>query len=112
MIRDIGKAGEDFFSGLCSQSGITTNKAYYDRTGWDYLVEIPNEYTNDEISFENYPFPYKCFVQVKSSDNSPGRWSIKLSNWRHLILTELPSFYLVYEFDNNPIPQRLFLYHI
>lgn len=112
MSRDIGKAGEDFFSGLCSQSGITTNKAYYDKTGWDYLVEIPNENINDKISFDNYPFPCKCLVQVKSSDNNPGGWSIKLSNWRHLIFTELPSFYLVFEFDNKPIPQRAYLYHI
>jgi len=112
MCRDIGNAGEKFFASLCDQSGITTNKAYYDKKGWDYLVEIPNENINNNISFDNYPFPYKCLVQVKSSDTNPGKWSIKLSNWRHLILTELPSFYLILEYDNKSIPQRIYLYHI
>ena len=112
--RRVGKLGESTLYQWCAQVGITANKAIDDEQGWDYILEFPlgNSTTNIQIPLDRMPFPIKCLVQVKSTDGTDGKWSIKLSNWIHLINNPLPTFFLVFEFDGADSCQRAFLVHI
>jgi hypothetical protein len=97
-----------------SQRDITVNKAEEDKAGWDFLLEFP--LTDSELPIalplDKAPYPLRCFVQVKSSDNRSGKWQVKLDNWVRLIRNPLPTFFLVLEFDEQDSCQQAYLVHV
>ncbi len=117
MARRLGNRGEKALARWASQLDITISPPDEDLHGWDYLLEFPLEVSNRDQSEEGKPLdkmasPLKCWIQVKSTDGQPGRWSVKLSNWRKLIRNPYPAFFLILEFDNENDCQRAFLVHI
>lgn len=81
--RDVGKLGEKELEVFCSQVGITINKVQEDETGWDHLLEFPlfpNVQPPSNIPIDLSLQPLQCFIQVKATDDRPGRWSVKLDS--------------------------------
>ena len=103
----LGRLGERTVAAWLSQDDIVVNESGDDRTGFDFLVELP---TGD--AREGRGAPFKALLQVKAVDRSRGYIDIKLDNWQRLTRTPLPAFIAVLDFAGEPAPQRAFLVHV
>ncbi|MEQ9266468.1 MAG: hypothetical protein RLN81_14660 [Balneolaceae bacterium] len=108
---DIGTSGEKFFSNWCSKAGITCNKSIEDKEAWDFIIEFDNSNEDSSTFDENKP-RHKCFIQVKSSNDTTSNRSIKLRNWDKMVKDSSPVFILRVEYDNLEDPQRVYLIHV
>lgn len=102
--------GETTFNLWCSQAGLPANGSKIDRTGWDYLVELPFSNSFEPTQLHNPAI--ECKIQVKATDKEKRKLPIKLSNLRHLITSPLPAFFVFIEFDGKDTAQRAFLVHV
>lgn len=109
--RDLGDLGEDALRTWCSQIGITCNKSTKDKEGWDYILEFEGG-EKQSSTIDEKPPRYKCFLQVKASDNSTSNKSISLRNWEKMVNDNHPFFILRVEFDGQINPQRAYLIHV
>jgi len=109
-MRDLGGMGEAALSYWCAQVGITCNKAAIDKTGWDFLVELPLGVRPTTSTAQGDAI--ECKIQVKATNGNLGKLSIKLSNLYRFAITPIPCFVLFIEFDKKDTPQRSYLVHI
>ena len=110
-MRDLGKAGEDFFSGLCAISGMTANKAVSDRNGWDLYVEIDEENMFlDAMSLHEGQVETK--IQVKTTDGKNKFVDVELSNLKKMVTTPVPAFYVLIGYEGGESPAAAYLYHV
>lgn len=109
---DIGKLGERIFSSWCTEAGITCNKSEEDKEAWDFILEFDDPRSNPSSTLdEKYP-GLKCFVQVKSSNNSTSNKQIRLRNWEKMINNSFPVFIVRIEFDKKDKPKEAYLVHV
>ncbi|MDL5601642.1 hypothetical protein QS468_53645 [Bacillus subtilis] len=110
-MRDLGAAGEHYFSAWCAASGMTANKAVSDRNGWDIFVEVDKDVssTNPMLIHEGL---MEIKVQVKSTDKNNKFVDVELSNLRKMATTALPSFYVLLEFNGSETPIQAYLCHV
>lgn len=109
-MRDLGMMGESVFSLWCADAGLTANGSQVDKTGWDYFVEFPFNFSLDADLIHKSPI--ECKVQVKATDDRKGKISVSLSNLRRLITAQMPSFFVFIEFDGKSEPQNGYVVHI
>ena len=109
-MRDIGTMGESVFSLWCAGVGLTANGSQIDKTGWDYYVEFPFNFSLDAHLIHKSPI--ECKVQVKATDDRKGKVSVSLSNLRRLITAQMPSFFIFIEFDGKSEAQNGYLVHV
>lgn len=112
MRRDVGELGEAVLRQWAADTGATANKAYQDRGGWDFIVEIPMPQAESRPLLDQTKPDLQCLVQVKSTDSSRMAVAIKLSNWHRLVSSPLPAFVLLLGFDGRPQPVRAHLVHV
>jgi hypothetical protein len=112
--RDVGEMGEQVLGTWAAEVGVTANKARRDRSGWDYIVELPLANVDGAVRpLDRASAPVQCLVQVKSTDEKrKASWSVKLDNWWRLVTSQLPAFFLVLEFDGESNPRRAYLVHV
>lgn len=110
VMRDIGQMGESTFNLWCAQAGLTANGSKVDRTGWDFFIEFPFAERVDPTQI--HAPALECKVQVKATDKTDRKLSIKLSNLRRLITASMPAFFVFIEFDKKDVAQRAFLVHV
>ncbi len=109
-MRDLGQMGESTFNLWCAQAGLTANGSKVDKTGWDFFVEFPFA---ERVALTQIHAPaLECKVQVKATDKTDRKLSIKLSNLRRLITAPMPAFFVFIEFDKKDVAQRAFLVHV
>ena len=112
--QQLGKLGESTLRLWAHQAGLTVTPAVEDEQGWDFLLEasLP-DLSIDPLhsSYDKRAAPWKYWVQVKSSDGTPRRWSVKLDNWERLVKTPYPAFFLICEFDGQDTCQMAYLVH-
>lgn len=109
-MKDLGQMGECTFNLWCAQAGLTANGSKIDRTGWDFFVEFP---FSERVALAQIHTPaIECKVQVKATDKTDRKLSIKLSNLRRLITAPMPAFFVFIEFDKKDVAQRAFLVHV
>ncbi|WP_063914669.1 hypothetical protein [Pseudomonas sp. p21] len=108
---DIGTSGELYFMALCAGDGITANKSQADKNGWDVLVEVDQDATTLTQQTLHEPV-ITGTVQVKSTRSSSLKVSVTLSNLRKMATSSLPTFYLLMDFTQGPMPSRAFLRHV
>lgn len=110
-MRDLGKAGEKFFSAWCAAAGMTANSSETDRNGWDVLVEIedPSE-GYDPLSMHEGLFETK--IQIKSTDGTKRTIDVELSNLKKMATSTLASFYILLEFNGGESPTKAYLIHV
>lgn len=110
-MRDLGAAGESYFSAWCAASGMTANKSVSDMNGWDMFVEVDSSgNSSDPMLIHEGLMEMK--VQVKSTDKSNKFVNVELSNLRKMVTTALPSFYVLLEFDGGEAPVQAYLCHV
>lgn len=102
--------GEELFSFLCSSVGLIKNKAFEDKTGWDFLVEFPLEVNPDQTQDFSLP-AIECKIQVKASDDQKRKVQIELSNLKRLVFTQMPVFFFFIEFDGELEAQSVYVVH-
>lgn len=110
-MRRIGRMGERFFGIWCDSVNLTANGSEVDETGWDFVVEFPND-SNDRLPRDMMPAPIECKVQVKSTDHRRRGESITLSNLERLVKAKLPAFFCFIEFEGTNEPQAAYLVHV
>ena len=113
--RNLPELGQKAVEYWANQVGISANRSAPDLTGWDVILEFPQ--TTDPpagivLPLDNTPPPIQCLVQVKATDKRRGKVQVKLSNWKRLIQSPLPCFYLVLEFDGQTDCQRAYCVHV
>ena len=111
MSRDVGALGESHFEAWCHHSGLVPNRVTYDKRGWDYDVSFPSQHLAS-IPIDLQPPELCCRVQVKSTDQASDYVTVRLVNWRYLVQSPLPAFFLVLEFDQGSSPARGYLVHV
>lgn len=110
VMKDLGQMGESTFNLWCAQAGLTANGSRVDRTGWDFFVEFPFAERADQTQI--HAPALECKVQIKATDKTDRKLSIKLSNLRRLITASMPAFFVFIEFDKKDVAQRAFLVHV
>lgn len=108
MTVDIGDIGEDFFSSLCSRSGLVHNVSHRDKTGWDHLVEFPLEVSTSIASA--HLAPKSCYVQVKTSKKRPSA-QFKGTNLVRMATSPHPYFIVFIVLDERYEPSELYIKH-
>ena len=108
---DIGTLGEDEFRLLCSHSGLIANASNNDRLGWDFFVEIP-PLTNLNIPLDQQPSLQKALFQIKLTKIITDRVRGKLSAFKYLADTELPSFIAHQMFNAENKIMKIRILHI
>ncbi|MCV4286428.1 hypothetical protein OH708_00775 [Pseudomonas capsici] len=110
-MRDIGTSGEHYFMALCAGDGIVVNKSQSDKNGWDVLVEIDRDIS--ELTQQTLHEPVITgTVQIKSTETKSLKTQVELSNLRKMATSSLPTFYLLVDFSQGPVPTRAFLLHV
>ena len=94
-LRDVGKRGEGILQSWASEEDASLTKTDDDRWGWDFLLEFPIQRTSVGAEPDKEEEVYRCLIQVKSTSSSDRSCQVKMSNWRRLVETPLPAFFLV-----------------
>lgn len=102
---------EDTFSFLCNSIGLIANGSKIDKTGWDFIVEFPENLKNQTLA-DMEPAPLECRIQVKSTDKKERKVQINLKNMNRLVKAPMPSFICLIEFHGKNDPQAIYLTHI
>lgn len=110
-MRDIGTSGEHYFMALCAGDGIAVNKSQSDKNGWDVLVEIDHDASALTQQTLHEPV-ITGTVQIKSTETKFLKTQVELSNLRKMATSSLPTFYLLMDFSQGPVPTRAFLLHV
>jgi len=110
--RNLGELGENTLRVWASQEGATLNKANVDRSGWDFILEFPLDDMGARSEPDKRDEAYQCLIQVKSTDSLDRSPSVKLSNWKRLVETPLPAFFLILHFNGGDTCQSAFLVHV
>lgn len=110
-MRDLGAMGEDTFSFLCNSIGLIANGSKIDKTGWDFIVEFPENLNNQTLA-DMKPAPLECRIQVKSTDKQERKVQINLKNMNRLVKAPMPSFICLIEFHGKNDPLSIYLTHI
>ena len=110
-MRDLGAAGENYFSAWCAASGMTANKSVSDMNGWDVFVEIDQsgDKFDPKLIHEGL---IESKIQIKSTDGSKKSVDVELSNLKKMATSALPSFYVLMEFDGSESPKNAYLLHV
>ena len=74
---DQGELGGHYFVGLCIRAGIDCNKAAWDKTGWDFRVELRFDEQRPTRGLDKDLKPSTFLVQVKTV--VPGKRSVRLN---------------------------------
>jgi len=82
-----------------------------DRTGWDFLIEFPFEYSN-HLPQDLFPAPLEFKIKVKSTKKQIRREYIKLSNLVRLAKAQMPAFFCFIEFDEKNRAKAFYLVHV
>ncbi|MFI5298068.1 MAG: hypothetical protein ACHREM_08215 [Polyangiales bacterium] len=100
---DIGGVGEATFETWTHEVGITPNKAFVDRKGWDYHLVLPRADTKSEESdsLDVRPAELICYVQVKTRRLGTRSVPMALSNWERLTKWPAASFVALLDVDNE-----------
>lgn len=109
-MKDLGQMGESTFTLWCAQAGLTANGSKVDKTGWDFYVEFP--FAGHADPTQIHAPALECKVQVKATDKTDRKLSIKLSNLRRLITAPMPAFFIFIEFGKKDVAQRAFIVHV
>lgn len=110
-MRDLGAAGENYFSAWCAAAGMTANKSVSDMNGWDVFVEIDNNKNNNDLE-KIHEGLVETKIQIKSTDGNKKWVDVELSNLKKMATTTLPSFYVLMEFDKGDTPTNAYLLHV
>lgn len=109
-MRDLGVLGEVAFSQMCAEVGLINNGSQIDKTGWDFYVECSD--LPIPTTTELHKTPLECKVQVKATDKSTKKVSIKLTNLRRMATANMPTFFLFLEFSGKEKAQCAYLVHV
>lgn len=109
-MRDTGSMGENYFSQLCADAGLTANPSSKDKFGWDFIVDFPQSNDFSPMLLHNSALTFR--VQVKSTDQRFKKIQVNLSNLHRMAADLVPYFFVFIEFDRQPNAQRLFLVHM
>ena len=110
--RRVGDLGEAEFRRWVKQEGATLNKAFEDRTGWDFFLEIPLPERSRVGPRDRQQEGYQCLIQVKSTDSKRQYRDLELSKWKWLVENPQPAFFLALHFDGKKECQQAYLVHI
>lgn len=109
MNQRSGRAAQDEFKLLCSQSGITCNPSLEDDHGWDFIVEIPAP-GSDNLPADKVSAPRQVLVQVKSTHGKHAKTRIKLSNALKFSQNYLPCFIVLFQYKKGE-RQHIYVRH-
>lgn len=109
---DIGYKGENIFEGWCHDENLVPNESKIDKYGWDYIVDLPQNFRADLKTLDKDDSLDQIFVQVKTTKSEKGNRSIKLSNLKRLINSPLPSFYILIQLSDEGKPVNAYLFHV
>ena len=109
MSYHTGRPAQDEFKLLCSLSGLTCNRSDEDDHGWDFMVEFPPPADTSQ-PLDKVAGTRQALVQVKSTQGHLPRTRMKVSNALKLAKSDLPSFLVLFQYDNNG-NRRIYVRH-
>lgn len=109
-VGDLGDMGENIFAFWCSNAGLIANPSKIDKAGWDFFVDFPF-HSGMDVS-EIHKSAATCQVQVKSTRGSDKKVRVKLSNLRRMATSQLPSFFVVIEFEKGGEVLGCYVVHV
>lgn len=110
--RNPGPLGESTLRAWAHEEGAVINRADDDRSGWDFILEFPNNLPGETANEERHESQYQCLIQVKGTDVGREYCQIKLDNMKRLVESPLPAFILFLGFAGTRSCQDAYLVHI
>ena len=114
--QKLGKLGEQKVENLATQADMFPSPPEEDLKGWDFLLEWElNENDAPRNALDRDHREVKSLVQVKTSMKPPGKWYVKLSNWKSLVEHGGPCFFVGVEMREataGPQVENLYVVHI
>ena len=108
---NLGKLGQADFERWCFCIGLNAVKAVPDEFGWDYFVEFEPE-VDEAIPLDRQNDLKKVLVQVKSTHTPSQRVRGKLSAFKYLVDSDLPTFFVHIFYSREQVSQRALLLHV
>jgi hypothetical protein len=109
-IVDLGDWAEVRFELYCSQAGVVANKSSKDRTGWDFLLEFPQE-NKVHLPPDHHNRELTARVQVKSREREKRSATIKLDNAHRFATSPDPCFVILAAATDGGEPVRFYARH-
>lgn len=95
----LGKMAQSQFETDCIPGGLIPNEAGFDRTGWDYIVEWPQDTISTPLDAR--PTPISCHVQIKAAWRGNDTIRLRLSSAERLAKEPKPTFIYVFAIDDD-----------
>ncbi|OCC02323.1 hypothetical protein BA190_23550 [Labrys sp. WJW] len=93
----LGKMAQTQFGSHCVGGGLIPNESNYDRTGWDYIVEWPQNI--NVATLDTRPTPIACHVQTKGAWVGNVSIRLRLSSAERLAKEPKPTFIYIFAVD-------------
>ncbi|WP_426169712.1 hypothetical protein [Sandarakinorhabdus sp. DWP1-3-1] len=105
---EFGAAAEAFFTYLCPRALLVCNKSDRDRSGWDFVVDLPVP-----KGILDQRQKTTCHVQLKATKTvGTGQVKLRLSAADLLAKSPLPAFIVVFRMKPDGTPIRGYLVHL
>ena len=116
-IGDLGRYGETEFKRWCVACGLVVNGSLeQDATGWDCKVEYKKLIQNNTLNplQPESSLSHPIFdIQVKTTESSKNKWSIKLEHLVRFANSPHPAFICIINADmNKALTNHIYLIHI
>jgi hypothetical protein len=108
---EMGAKGELEFEQLCVSAKLIANKSTRDRTGWDYIVEFPNE-PNSSERLDDRPARAEIKAQIKTVKITTNSIRLRLSAAERLAKYPQASFIFVLTMAEDQRFKEIFVIHV
>lgn len=98
---ELGEKGQSRFREICADAKLVCNGSERDRTGWDFIVEMPLEETNQLSPLDKRPAPISCHFQVKTIWRKNDRIKLRLSAAERLAKEKKPAFIYIFKVSDD-----------
>ncbi|GJD58260.1 hypothetical protein [Methylobacterium dankookense] len=109
--EELGNRGEKEFDSLCSSTKLIVNSVKRDLTGWDFLIEFPQE-AQSNIPLDVRNNPHSCKIQIKAMWEDNDEVKFRLSSLERLAKDPGPTFVCVLKFGPDLKCTKLYFIHL
>lgn len=110
LIRSLPDWAETQIQDRCDRLGIYRQRPTQDRTGWDFILEIPAE-PSDLLPADKQPDEQSAKLQIKSKRTGKAGASINLLNARRFAHDSLPCFIIQFVATGGGDPVAVYVRH-
>ena len=107
---ELGEKGESHFKEICADAGLICNKSDRDRSGWDFIVEFPQDLASG-TTLDRRIAPISCHIQLKTMKDGNKSFKMRLTSAERLAKEVKPAFVYVFLVNDKLQFTRSYILH-